>query len=862
MAIGDAIMEVQKTNIIKNTEEVIVNIKKTLNLMAELMQIQAVVLKISDLFYLTALSEGQIINDQILNIDNIPVDFNPEMKMLCCTKYLLEWPDGSIFGELSLYNSKDFQNSYKLNVQAENLKDIIESYLKNIFLTENLIKIDKENQERTKELKCLFEITDLLTKKTDLEQLLYSIVEIVPMYLQFPEQSNACIIYQDQEYKSKGFKESEKIISAPLVVNNFTEGKIVLNYNEFYYSGILEFLPEEINLLQNIADQISTIIEKKKTEIYLVESRNKISTTLNSIGDGVITTDKFGFITRLNPVAEKLTGWNSSEAIDKQLTQVFNIINARTGDIADDPVQKVLNTGEIAGLTNDTILIAKDGTRHYISDSAAPVKNEYGETTDVILVFSDVTKQYENRKILAEKEEQLRSLAESAHAILWEYNIITDNWDYVAPQAEDILGFTPEEWTDLDFWKNRIHPDDQNWAIEYCFACTKKGDDHIFEYRFMTKSSKVVWLRDEVKVVIEDGEPVKLRGFMLDITERKNKEEQIQYISYHDSLTGCYNRTFLEEEIKRLDTERQLPISIILADINGLKIINDSYGHLKGDELLIKAAELIKKSTRKEDLVTRWGGDEFVIMLPQTGKEAAQKLYNRIKKECELEKGIPLSLGLGLATKENSDQDIYEILKQADMYMYKNKLLERTSSKSKIVKSLLDSLGAKSNETEDHALRMTKLAFDFGVEINLSNEEINKLSLLASLHDIGKTSVSEKILNKPENLSEEEWEIIRQHPERGHKIASASEEFVVIAKEILSHHERWDGKGYPKGLKGQEIPYLSRIISIIDAYDVMTTGRPYKERMSREEALAEIERCSGSQFDPDLAKEFVEMMTD
>ncbi|MFW5790500.1 MAG: HD domain-containing phosphohydrolase [Bacillota bacterium] len=757
-------MSNQRTNKPKESEEVIETVKKTMSLMAELIQVSAVVLKISGIFYLFRLRQGKIIYNKFLNNNDFIAEFNPEKKISFPSEFLLEWPDGTVYGKFSIYSGKDSLDSNKIRERAEHFKSIIETYLKNIFLTEELIIKEQENEERNKELKCLFEITDLLTKRTNLEQLLYGVVEIIPQYMQFPAQANACITYQNQEYKSNNFKRTEKKITAPLIINNLTAGKIELNYIESASAGILEFLPEEINLLQNIAVQTSTLIEKKQNELYLVDGRNKISTTLNSIGDGVITTDRFGFITMLNPAAEK--------------------------------------------------------------------------------------------------EEQLRSLAESAHAILWEYNIVTDHWDYVAPQAEKILGYIPEEWSDIEFWINNLHPDDQNWAIEYCFACTSKGEDHVFEYRFITKGGETVWLRDEVKVVMEDGMPVKLRGFMVDITERKIKEKQIRYISYHDSLTGCYNRTFLEEEIARLDTERQLPISIILADINGLKIINDSYGHLEGDELLIKAAELIKKSTRKEDLVTRWGGDEFVIMLPQTDKEAAQKIYNRIKLECDLETGIPISLGLGLATKDKSVQDIYEIIRQADMNMYRNKLLERNSSKSKIVKSLLNMLGAKSHETEEHALRMTKLAYDFGDRINLSNKEINNLSLLATLHDIGKTSIPEEILTKPGCLTEDEWEIVRQHPERGYKIASASEEFVVIAIEILSHHEKWDGSGYPRGLKGEEIPYLSRIITIIDAYDVMTTGRPYKESMSKEEALAEIMRCSGSQFDPVLAEEFVELMAD
>jgi len=147
-----------------------------------------------------------------------------------------------------------------------------------------------------------------------------------------------------------------------------------------------------------------------------------------------------------------------------------------------------------------------------------------------------------------------------------------------------------------------------------------------------------------------------------------------------------------------------------------------------------------------------------------------------------------------------------------------------------------------------------------GEKIGLSREELNHLSLLTNLHDIGKVNIAEEILKKPSDLTDLEWETIKKHPEKGFAIAMAIKEFAPVADSILAHHERWDGDGYPQGLKGEETPYLARIISIVDAYDVMTTGRPYQQAVSKEEALAEIIKCAGGQFDPELAEEFVEMM--
>jgi len=341
----------------------------------------------------------------------------------------------------------------------------------------------------------------------------------------------------------------------------------------------------------------------------------------------------------------------------------------------------------------------------------------------------------------------------------------------------------------------------------------------------------------------------------------KVEKDLIEYQAYHDQLTELYNRRFFEEEIERLDTKRQLPISIIMADVNGLKIINDTYGHSAGDELLEKTAEILNDSIRQEDILARWAGDEFVILLPQTTLKKAQKIMKRMKEECEKvgEKDIPISIGMGVATKKRVDQNIKKVLEEADNNMYQNKLSESRSVNNKIVQNLINTLGTKSSETREHAMRMTGLAHDLGEKLGLTLSEMNNLSLLATLHDIGKTTISEEILNKPGNLTEKEWEIIKEHPERGYKITSASKEFAVVAEDILHHHEHWNGNGYPDGLQGKEIPYLARIISIIDAYDVMTNERPYSEPISPKEALVEIKGCSGEQFDPNLVKEFIEM---
>lgn len=212
---------------------------------------------------------------------------------------------------------------------------------------------------------------------------------------------------------------------------------------------------------------------------------------------------------------------------------------------------------------------------------------------------------------------------------------------------------------------------------------------------------------------------------------------------------------------------------------------------------------------------------------------------------------------MGSSTKTTMDKDINEVIQEAEEWMYQKKLIESRSISSAIITSLKKILFEKSIETEEHAERTNTLALQIGRSLNLSENKLAELSLLSSLHDIGKVAIPEEILLKQNKLSKSEWRIIKKHPEIGYNITRASPHLAHIANAILTHHEWWDGSGYPQGLKGDEIPITSRILAIVDAYDAMVSGRPYKSKMSREDAIEEIKKCSGTQFDPDIAEKFI-----
>ncbi len=349
-----------------------------------------------------------------------------------------------------------------------------------------------------------------------------------------------------------------------------------------------------------------------------------------------------------------------------------------------------------------------------------------------------------------------------------------------------------------------------------------------------------------------------------DVTERKYNEEELKYISMHDSLTGLYNRAYFEEEMRRLDTDRHYPISVVIVDVDGLKLINDVMGHDRGDHLLKTVAGILRSSFRTSDVVARVGGDEFAVILPRTGEKTAREILHRAGSTVESFNGengqFPIRISAGFATGTDPSEGIEKIFKRADNNMYTNKFARRENVKREFVEAFLALMEEKDFMDERQAERLRGMLAMLGKAVGVPADKINDMMLLSRVYDIGKAVLDESILWKKSPLDSREWEEIKRHPEVGYRIASTLPDLEPMAEFIIQHHERWDGRGYPRGLKGRDIHLYSRILTIVDAYNAMTSSRPYREPLSHEEAVRELEKHKGTQFDPSLVDIFVSMI--
>ena len=347
------------------------------------------------------------------------------------------------------------------------------------------------------------------------------------------------------------------------------------------------------------------------------------------------------------------------------------------------------------------------------------------------------------------------------------------------------------------------------------------------------------------------------------VTETKKMQLTNEYLSYHDQLTGVYNRRYFEETLIQFDGEKYLPVAIAMVDVNGLKLTNDAFGHQTGDKLLRLVTEILCRNCPTQGVVSRIGGDEFVIICPNTSPDEMAELDRNIYKSVSAEKKKHpiLSLSIGWEIKATAEQTMTDIFNKAEEQMYRKKLTESQSSRNQTIQAIMKTLNEKNAREKLHSERVSTISRLIGEAMNLDYGTVKEIETAGLLHDIGKIAVDDDILNKEGRLTDDEYNRIRKHPESSYQILKSINAYAGLAEDVLSHHERWDGKGYPRHLKGEEISLIARIICIADAYEAMTADRAYRSAMAKEHAISELRKYAGTQFDAEIVRIFEEKVS-
>lgn len=592
------------------------------------------------------------------------------------------------------------------------------------------------------------------------------------------------------------------------------------------------------------------------------ESREKISklqenlfSTLKSINEAVIATDVEGRITFINPATEKIIGQKEGDVVGRNLAEVV-VLFFEDGSDFSVSLGEEIDYNEV--INKELYLKNAAGDVFSVGYSANLRKKEDGTSDGMVVVLRDLTKEKEAALEIKASEERYRLTFENIGTGLMIFREDT-TIELVNKGMEQLLGYSKKDLEGKVSWTQFVKPKYLERMLKYTTQLFKsENPPKSFEFTLIDAFQREHYIFCNVECLPGDNKAI---ASWIDITEQKEAQKRISYLSYHDHLTGLYNRARCEDELKRLDIPENLPFSIIMGDVNGLKLVNDAFGHEKGDCLLKDIATILSTVIREGDVLARWGGDEFIILMPKTSQAEAEEVLSSVQQICATQESesnlIQASISLGLGVKTNPKQDLNEIISRAESYMYSQKLQDAHEFKNKVFAMLEERLLEKNMETKHHVLRVKKLSKRLGKAIGLTKTQLEELTMAAALHDIGKVGLEKSLWTRDEKLTSEEQEKIKKHPLIGYQIMKIYPQLSGVAEAILAHHERWDGKGFPQGLKKTEIPLLARIIAIADAFYSMINleGKLTSEKVK--EALQKLEDGKNTEFDPELVDAFI-----
>lgn len=611
-----------------------------------------------------------------------------------------------------------------------------------------------------------------------------------------------------------------------------------------------------LNFLTDMTGRERAEEKLRESEKELRKQVNYLNLLIDNMNEVFFTYDVHGSITFVNKKSWEVLKYRPEELIGRNLLE---FVHDDYKERVKEGISARLEKGESGSY--ETLVLHRDGIKCYVKLNASPIIED-GKITGGMVLAEDITGRKRMEEELILQKAYFQQLFDNSP----EGIIMLDNNDRIISVNkgfEKLFQYSVEEARGR-YIDEIIVPENLSGEASSLSGVVLGGEVVQKESVRRRKDGSLVDVSILAYPIALSGKQVGMYAIYSDITERKRAEEQLKYLSLHDPLTGLCNRAYFEQEMRRLEGGCCGPVGIILCDIDGLKLVNDTLGHDTGDNLLVIAARILRDSFRGDDMVARIGGDEFAVLLANGTRvlveSACNRIQNAVARYNTANPELLLSISIGFAVSNEALLNPGDLFKEADNNMYREKLYRSQSVRSAIIQTLMKTLEARDFLTEGHAERLQNLVAGVGMAVEMSVDKITALRLLAQFHDIGKVGIPDRILFKPGSLTSGEVTEMQRHCEIGHRIAQSAPDLIPIAQWILSHHEWWNGKGYPIGLRGEGIPLECRILSIADAYDAMTSDRPYRNAMTREEAVAELRRCAGTQFDPWLVQKFVEVL--
>lgn len=557
----------------------------------------------------------------------------------------------------------------------------------------------------------------------------------------------------------------------------------------------------------------------------------------------LLISDMDGRITKVNKAWETTLGYAEEELLGRIFLEFIH-----PDDQAPTLEQiKLLNQQqEVPRFVNR--YRGKDGTYKHLEWNAKPDHESFYS------VAREVTEMVKANEELKKQRERYELAVEGSFVGIWDLDLTTDQI-YFSPIWKAILGFRDDELENNNaVFADRLHPEDRDRILQEMEDFLQRGDviwDH--EFRLRHRDGSYRWIRSRGKFYRDlQGRAYRMAGSHNDITDQKNAEEEIRYLSLHDHLTGLYNRHFYETLMERPISSDLLPMTILVADVNGLKLANDAFGHSFGDRLLVRFAEILKLDRSPQDIAARIGGDEFVLFVPKSGEEEANALMQKIESECKREfvDSIGLSASLGCYVFTDGSvlpQDGYQL---AEDSMYRQKMVEGSRYRNSVVDRIIEDVFRQNPDDRDHSEAVERICCTLGTAMGFKDAQLSELMLAGRLHDIGKIGVDRSLTELDETVEDLPSDEFKKHSPVGYYILHSASDYASVSEFVLAHHERMDGKGYPKGLIGKHIPLQARIIRLASDLDLMQR----KNKWGREEIIAYLEENSGIVYDPDLVK--------